>query len=245
MGGTFLSLFFLLQKQRSASGMSLQSLIAIVTARALHMTTHWISGHYRPQVLPSWPYIFIDFVNVGLGGLVLASFTTQFYRTYDKDNDTFGVSTIKKMLPKSGLFQDGPVANTNVLYSFVAVVAFLWCFVRQSQKSFFNAYFLCYYEVMSVVALLPQLAMFHKDKRVSPLLANFVVLTALNRACTFCFWFFFPWVFPTQPNPPNRTTALLTEAFNILICSDFLYYWVRSKARGDKEVILGDFSDFV
>merc|ERR1739848_211950 len=74
------------------------------------------------------------------------------------------------------------------LYAVVAIGAFGWYTVRRSQLNFMKSYFTCFYEVMSGVALIPQLWMFHQDKRVSPPLANFVVLTALNRLCTLTFW---------------------------------------------------------
>lgn len=127
------------------------------------------------------------------------------------------------------------------LYCCITVLALLWYCIRRSHHSFLVSYFCCFYEVMGAFALIPQLWMFQKDKRVSPPLANFVVLTAFNRLCTLLFWISYPRVYYWR-YPDNRGIQMASETINILILSDFLYYWVRSKMRGDKEVVIGDWA---
>merc|ERR1740129_1747488 len=165
-----------------------------------------------------------------------------YYDSYEKEKDDFGIQAIEKLgvLPKKGLplFQRNVVAMS-FLYTVVAVMALLWYFVRRSHHSFALSYFCCFYEAMSAVALIPQLWMFHQDKRVQPLLANFVVLTAMSRLCTLGFWIAYPWVYHWS-YPDNRGIQMASETLNILILSDFLYYWVRAKLRGESEVTIGD-----
>ena len=77
--------------------------------------------------------------------------------------------------------------------------------------------------------------MFQKDKVASPQLANFVVLIALNRLCTLTFWTIYPWVFSWR-YPDNRGVQMASEIINLLIISDFLYYFIKAKIRGENFV---------
>mmetsp|Transcript_7582 Transcript_7582/g.7474 ORF Transcript_7582/g.7474 Transcript_7582/m.7474 type:complete len:85 (+) Transcript_7582:1166-1420(+) len=79
--------------------------------------------------------------------------------------------------------------------------------------------------------------MFQQDKVVSAPLANFVVLTAASRACTLIFWFSYPLIFK-HAYPDNRGVQMASETLNLLILSDFLYYYFRSRLRGEPQVIL-------
>mmetsp|Transcript_7616 Transcript_7616/g.8528 ORF Transcript_7616/g.8528 Transcript_7616/m.8528 type:complete len:115 (+) Transcript_7616:84-428(+) len=103
--------------------------------------------------------------------------------SYEKEKDTFGIHAFERLelIAKNSPLKTNPFLAASFLYAVVAVLAMLWYFVRKSQRSFLVSYFCCYYEAMGAVALIPQLWMFHQDKRVSPLLANFVVLTAMHR----------------------------------------------------------------
>lgn len=239
--GTFVTIFLQLRNSKSAAGLSLQTLVTIVSARTLHLVSHGISLHYTPTVLPWIIFPVLDTVNACLGAALLVSFYMFFYSTYEKEKDNFGIQIFRKynLLPKTGPFSDGPAVAGIFLYSVIAVMALAWYFVRRAPHSFAVSYFCCFYEVMGAVALIPQLWMFHQDKRVSPLLANFVVLTAVNRLCTLTFWVCYPWLNYWR-YPDNRGIQMLSETLNILILSDFLFYWVRAKLRGDKEIVLGD-----
>lgn len=239
--GIFFSLFLQLSQSGSAVGLSLQTITIVVVARTLHLFSHFLRLHYLPTVLPWIMYVMMDVINAFLGAALFASFVFVFYNTYEKDKDNFGIQIFQKfkLLPKSGPFSSGPVVASMFLYSVVAVMALLWYSVRRSSHSFGVSYFCCFYEVLGAVALIPQLSMFHKDKRVSPLLANFVVLTAMNRLCTLAFWVCYPLVHMWR-YPDNRGIQMASEMLNILILSDFLFYWLRAKMRGDKEVIIGD-----
>jgi len=241
IGGTFVMIFLKLRKTKSASGLSLQTLATVVGARVLHLLSHIIGLHYQPTVMPWFVFPTIDVINAVIGVSLLVTLSLNFYNSYEKAKDNFGIHALEKLklVSEDSLIRTSPFVAASVLYAVVAVLALLWYLVRRSQHSFLISYFCCYYECMGAVALIPQLWMFHQDKRVSPLLANFVVLTAMNRLCTLCFWICYPRVFYWR-YPDNRGIQMASETLNLLILSDFLFYWARSKLRGDTEVILGD-----
>lgn len=241
IGGTFVVVFLKLQKSKSASGLSLQTLATVVGARVLHLISHIIGLHYSPNVLPWFIFPTIDVISAAVGVALLVSFSLFYYPSYEKEKDDFGIHVFERfnLLSKTSPLRTSPFVAASFLYAVVAVVALAWYFVRRSQHTFWVSYFCCYYEAMGAVALIPQLWMFQKDRRVSPLLAYFVVLTALNRLCTLCFWISYPRVFYWR-YPDNRGIQMASETLNLLILSDFLFYWIRSKLRGDSEIILGD-----
>lgn len=239
--GTFVSLALKLISSKSAAGLSLQTLITIVGARTLHLISHLLGLHYMPAQLPWIIYPSLDVINAIMGMGLLYVLITRYYATYEREKDSFGIHFFEKLelLPKTGPLKSSPLIASLFLYSVVTVLAFAWYCVRRSHHTFAISYFCCFYEVMGAIALIPQLWMFQQDKRVSPPLANFVVLTAVNRLCTLMFWIAYPRVYVWR-YPDNRGIQMASETLNLLILSDFLYCWVRSKLRGDKEVIIGD-----
>lgn len=245
--GSFVSVFMNLCKSGSSAGHSLQTLLVVVSARCVHSCSHFFGMHFRPTVLPWVAYPALDLCNFLAGVLCFVAFFSQCYSTYDREKDNFGVPLYEKL----GILQKGATSRSLAqdrksmfvkvagLYIVIAFGALAWSFMRSSPFLFTQRYFCCFYELMSAVALIPQFWMFHQDKRVCPLMANFVVLTALNRICTLTFWVCYPWVNFWQ-YPANRNTQMATECLNLLILSDFLYYWVRARLRGESTVVLGD-----
>lgn len=240
IGGTFLAVFQKLRTSRSAAGLSLQTLVAIVTARSLHLFSHNFGLHYQPVVMPSAIFYLLDIANALLGAFCLFTFA-KYYKSYELEKDNFGIQIFDAFdcLPKTGLLSHRPIAAASFFYTIVAVVALLWYCVRSGSTSFVAGYFVCFYEAAAAVALIPQLWMFNKDRRVPSLLATFVVLVAVGRVCTLAFWWSYPYVYPRRM-PLNRGVQISSETLNLLILSDFLYYWAKSKVLGQKDVVLGD-----
>ena len=118
-----------------------------------------------------------------------------------------------------------------------AFFGLIWYFIRRSHHSFLVSYFCCYYEALCALALLPQLWMFQQDRVVSPQLANFVALTAANRLFTLVFWLSYPYVFWNR-YPDNRGVQMTSEILNLVILSDFLYYFIKAKVKGQKVVVI-------
>lgn len=97
-------------------------------------------------------------------------------------------------------------------------------------------YYMCFYEALSGLALVPQLWMFYHDKIVAPLLANFVFFFGVHKLLVFIFWFIFPYV--TDFNPINRNIQLGFDGISLLIVTDFMYYWFRAKYHGQRDVVV-------
>lgn len=239
IAGTFFSLGMNLVRTRSAAGLSLQSVTIVVSARVFHAFAHVLGIHYTPGAVPSIFFALTDIVGFLAGIGLAAYFWLQLRNTYEKEKDNFGALFFQKFNLLKEPWRSSPIVSASFLYMCTFVLAAgLHMFRRHAHD--LKSYFRCYYEVISSVALLPQLWMFQKDKRVPKPLALFVVLTAAARFLTFMFWFFYPMVHPNKPLPPNRGVQMFSEAFNILILSDFLFYWARSMVRGDREIIIGD-----
>jgi hypothetical protein len=236
---TFVALLKQLRSRRSSAGLSFQTLVLFVGARCLHLGSHVIGLHYLPEVLPWFPYLFLDVAGALLGVACLLVFVRCYYSSYEAEKDSFGIGLLERLdcLPKSGPLRHRPVFASLLIYSATLMGALLWYFVRQSQAGFALGYYCCLYEAMSAVALVPQLWMFNQDRRVPAPLATFVVLVAVSRLCTLGFWTAYPTVHPWRV-PANRSVQIGSEIVNLLILSDFMYYWLRSTLRGDKDVVL-------
>lgn len=240
--GTFGAVFLQLKTQSSPQGMSLQTLIAVVTARTLHLFSHWFEIHYRPQEIAFALYFMMDIINAVVGISCIIMFL-QLKSTYDSEKDNFGIAIFDRfqLVPETGIFSSRPLLAASFIYIVTSMLAFLWSFFRNSPGSWATGYFCCIYEVISMVALIPQLWMFHKDKWVSQLLGWFVVMVALNRCCTLTFWVIYPWINPWS-SPANRTTQIITEFLNLAVLADFLFYWARAKFRGESKICVGSWS---
>lgn len=232
----FLSLFSVLQQLRtskSAKGISLLSLSTIVFARTLHSLSHPLFGlHYRPQVLPTVLYLFLDILNASLGMFTVALFV-KYWSSYEVEKDNFCAPLIRKVFNK-----DSTITHWVFFGSTIVVFSFGWYYFRRyKNQDFSTAMFCSSYEVLGFLALLPQLWMFQSEKVVSQALGNFIGFTALHRLLTLSFWLFFPLVH-THRVLDNRMIQMSSEVINLLIIADFLYYYVRSYVRGEKEIVI-------
>jgi len=234
---TFLVIFRHL-RTRVSDGLSFQTLIAVVSLRFLHLCSYQFGLHYRPALLPQVLFLALDVVNCVGGALCLGLFLRHI-GTYPCEKDNFGIQLFDKYdcLPKRGPLSWRPVAAASILYAVVAVVAVAWYGLREWHRTRPHPYYLSFYESMSALALVPQLWMFHQDKVVPPLLSNFVVLVAAHKSLVLLFWTAYPSL-KGGVAPPNREVQLVFELVNLVILSDFLYYWFRSKLYGYEDVIL-------
>ena len=235
--GAFLMVLYQLKEKKSATGLSLQSLSLVVLARLLHLLSHPMDLHFEPTMIPIFVYSGFDVANACFGCYVLYFAMTNLLHTYEAEKDTFGEKIFRTYIwpsaPVTGIQR--VFVRSGFSYFLALSLGFVWWLIRRSHQSFFSSYFACIYEVLGAVALLPQLWMFQKDKVASPQLANFVVLVALNRFFTLAFWTVYPWVFHWR-YPDNRGIQMLSEVLNLFIISDFLYYYVRAKLRGENYI---------
>jgi hypothetical protein len=80
--------------------------------------------------------------------------------------------------------------------------------------------------------------MFHLDKRVPSVLANFVLIFALHKLLVLVFWAAYP--FLKGDYPANRNIQMAFDAMSLLILADFLYYWAKSTIRGYPDVVFDE-----
>lgn len=241
VGFAFLAVMMKMMKDQSAAGISLQSIIAILTLRFFHAWSHYVGIHFTPRALPMWPFKITDVGVVFAGFACLIALLTKFYKTYEVEKDNFGIQLFDRfgLTPKTGPFSNRSVLAASFLYVIIGTLTVIWYFIR-STTSFTSSLSLytCVCEVLSALALVPQLWMFQKEKRASSLLGTFVVLVAVGRLCTLLFWVMLPILVGKWSVPTNRNVQICLEIFNIAILSDFLYYWGKARVRGLSEVVL-------
>lgn len=240
--GTFASLLLQLSSVRSAESLSLQTLLAIVTSRGIHLCSHVVGIHFAPRVFSMTLFQTMDVVNVAMGLGVVALFLRH-WRTYEAEKDNFGLQLFERfnLIPKTGIFANRALLSALFIYSASAVLTIIWSTLRGQSGSRGISYTTASYEAICTLALIPQLWMFHKDKWVSQTLGWFVAFFAAGRMCTFTFWLCLPLVLDSWRVPPNRTIQLVCEVGNLLVLSDFMFYWARSKLRGEQRIRLGSF----
>ena len=232
--GSFVALYLQVKSRKSALGLSLQTVGAVAGARLLHLFSHPLGIHFKPDSLPFILSAFLDYANAAMGVFVLYFIVSQYMNTYESEKDNFSQSFWVKLGLDKGIVQK---LRWMFLYIIAGLFAFIWHIFRRSQHTFIVSYFCCYYEALCALALLPQLWMFQQDRVVSPQLANFVALTACNRLFTLVFWVSYPYVFWNR-YPDNRGVQMASEILNLLILSDFLYYFVRARLRGQTVVVI-------
>ena len=232
----FFAVYYQVSSKKAASGLSIQTLSLVVSARVLHLLSHPMDLHFDPTMLPMFLYAVFDLLNAGFAVFVLYYVVANHLNSYEADKDTFGEGIMRKILPSvpsSGVGR--VVARAGFSYAVALALGVVWWVIRRSRQPFWTSYFACVYEVLGAISLLPQLWMFQKDRVASPQLANFVVLMAINRLCTLGFWTVYPWIYHWR-YPDNRGIQMLSEVINLLIISDFLFYYVKAKIRGERYV---------
>jgi hypothetical protein len=184
--------------------------------------------------MPFFIFGLLDLANALMGFFVLYYIYTNFINTYEAEKDNFSQNFWLKVGMDKATVQK---LRWSFIYITAGVFAIVWHMFRRSHHSFWVSYFCCYYEALCAVALLPQLWMFQQDRVVSPQLANFVALTAANRLFTLIFWISYPYVFWNR-YPDNRGVQMTSEILNLLILSDFLFYFIRARIRGQTVVVI-------
>ena len=231
---SFVALYLQVKNRKSAMGVSLQTVGAVSAARGLHLLSHPLGLHFVPDTLPFALSVLMDYANAIFGGFVLLYIIRNHLATYESEKDSFSQNFLIRLgFDRKIVYK----MRYGFVYLIAAVVAIIWYFIRRSNQSFFTSYFCCYYEALCAVALLPQLWMFQQDRVVSPQLANFVALTAANRFFTLIFWFSYPYVYWNR-YPDNRGVQMTSEVLNLIILSDFLYYFIRARMKGQQIVVI-------
>eukprot|EP01066_Platyproteum_vivax_P013700 Platyproteum_vivax@DN618_c0_g1_i1.p1 len=254
----YASLLQKLRRERSAVGLSLQSLLALVLSElnsvALLLAVHFSVNDSKLN----WDFLLCDTLTSLIAIATLYTVIRRFSNSYESHKDTFG-RKFCSIIACCGLFQpgdyrlhekkDGPlplsrgVCSGKCYWFFLYILAFaiaapLFVFRRTGTIPPLLSAWECLDDSLLAVALIPQLFMFYnrRPRRVSQPLGRFVVLMLLARICSFSYWYTDPWFH--RVGLPGRGVHLVTEALNILILLDFAYHFVKSSTKGYREVQL-------
>mmetsp|Transcript_22163 Transcript_22163/g.55883 ORF Transcript_22163/g.55883 Transcript_22163/m.55883 type:complete len:386 (-) Transcript_22163:44-1201(-) len=243
-------------KHQGPRGVSLQSFLGFALGRCLHSLSHFFGIHYVPEVVPLSLYALVDGIAV-----VMVSITALALWVASKGDsecfadDVFGRELLRKIVPTH--MQNWKLVQHGGLVFCSLIVASLWSVTRCSliispaTDDVHYAFSLCLLcsicEVIQVMSVLPQLLMLYKTRRIPALLGDFLMFQGVAKGCTLLFWVLFPSVNGWSPH--NHNMATLTEFFNLLVLSDFIYFYIKSRAisRRDstKDFVMEDAQNWV
>lgn len=248
----YLSLFFKLKREKNIIGLSLQTLSILVVAEFNHvLITIILSSHYHVK-------LGLDFYicDCSTALLSLATFTyiyTNFYETYEKNRDTFGLNITNLIVCwVSGTNGNDAYDNKKhnkihpasqnlfwltiyVLNLFLGTIIYLF---RKSSSPPLISFWESYMDSLLSLALLPQIYMFYnkKPRKVSSLLAHFVAFILLARVLMLFYWILYPLF--KYSIVPGRRLHIFSESLNVVFLSHFMYHFIRSKILGEVDIFL-------
>ena len=118
-----------------------------------------------------------------------------------------------------------------VLISAVVSGAWVWYYQDFLQLLWFQFLYTFSFALESI-AILPQLQITKHKGRVDPLMSNYMLLLCLYRLLYIAHWF----------TTPNRTDSIIKCLCFVHVClfADFVYYYIRSRRRGERDTVLDD-----
>jgi len=233
---TFVALLLQMRTTGSAAGLSLQTLVAVVVCRVMHLGTRH-QAHYLPWTLAPLIYLLFDVLNATAGLVSIALFLRR-RQTYEVEKDNFGMQFFDWLwvAPRARFSVRRRLLGASFIYAATGVIAMLWSLVRRTGESWHFTFLWCFYDTLCAGAMLPQFWMFHQEKVVTQLLASFVVMIALSRVC--CVVFVLGCISFLRYTHVNFHSQLCVEALNLLLFVDFLFFCARAKFRGETRITL-------
>lgn len=237
-------------KERNAYGLSFQTLFALVVVETSNVVliTSLLAYHTKPFHAD---FFLVDCTSAMISICVFVYLCRNFWSTYEKQRDTFG----QKYLRLLKIPSCGPAGHVCFLYILAFVVSFSMFLLRRSPHApsisdltrygngrlaigMLLSLWECFNDSVLALALLPQLFMFYnkRPRKVTNLLGTFVAMLFCARMLAFIYWLSFPLFHRGQPT--GRGIHLATEALNILILLDFLYYYIKAKLSGQEDIAL-------
>eukprot|EP01054_Gregarina_sp_Poly1_P009367 Gregarina_sp_Poly_1__9366@NODE_583_length_7383_cov_511_461318_g452_i0_p2_GENE_NODE_583_length_7383_cov_511_461318_g452_i0NODE_583_length_7383_cov_511_461318_g452_i0_p2_ORF_typecomplete_len295_score36_22ER_lumen_recept/PF00810_18/3_8e11PQloop/PF04193_14/0_019PQloop/PF04193_14/21Flu_M2/PF00599_17/11Flu_M2/PF00599_17/12Ceramidase/PF05875_12/62Ceramidase/PF05875_12/0_13DUF2921/PF11145_8/5_7e02DUF2921/PF11145_8/0_063DUF3955/PF13127_6/2_5e03DUF3955/PF13127_6/1_2DUF3955/PF13127_6/1_4e03_NODE_583_length len=248
-----------LRRERSAQGLSLQSLFALLVAETLTFAALicLLCGAFHDSV--SLPLFCCQGVNCFLVLTTFSLAARNFSASYQAADDDFGrvsclliksstsgdsVSTTKPMIqsrtkPPSRLLGTAMamrgVFSWHWLFLYVisgaAAVVIEICRARRSLPLWLS-FLESFAGAVMALALLPQVRMFYKAgrQRIAASLGRFVVAMLLARIVSLTYWLT-DRLFHGDTVMPGRGVRLITEGLNILILSDFTWNLYKSRIK--------------
>ncbi|KAF8819747.1 hypothetical protein IE077_004047, partial [Cardiosporidium cionae] len=214
----YVSLYMNLRREKSAAGISLQSLLAfcfVELSEVLLLFTNskyvGFSLSYCISVCSSAIISFTAFIHI----------YRKFVSTYDFKQDSFGRRFSSLIFPSflkryHWLF----------LYLIAAALSIPCTFYRRANIPFALSFLECFNDSVIAVALLPQLFMFYGSHHriVKGLQGQDIFFFILNYTL-----FLFPFFYSAFP--AGRGIHAFTDLLNVLILSDFSYFYIKAKLQ--------------
>merc|ERR1719453_1284777 len=213
--------------QGSAAGISVRSLEMFAVAIFTRLcSTLFIVGYLPDDLSGRQVFQFFDVSALAAVIRLLYEIHHKHQDTYDKEKDLHGIAWA---IPASFLlaYFIHPTLNRSLVFDTIytaATVLDTWC-------------------------MLPQLYMMvNQGGRVCDLLTKFVVLQFISRVCVVIFWLdsweeladgYYDTPGETNPGGANIQGKMFLglSITQLLICADFLIYWVKSLLEGDSVVL--------
>jgi len=238
----YIALLQKLRRDRSAIGLSMQTLTALVISECntlIIILLFYLLNHIEFGI----GFVLCDVATVVVSAWTLLIIHRKFSNSYEEDRDVFGMKFClcspkarQQIRGKRSLFQRR--MHWGFLYILSAALALPIFFLRRQSMPHWLSYFECFDDVLAALALLPQLFMFYskRPRRVSQLLGRFVIFLLLARVCSFAFWLTDP-LFRIK-TIPGRGVHLVSELMNVAILSNFTYYYFTASYKGLKDINL-------
>lgn len=210
--------FFLLstkvRKQKSVEGLSSKTLEMYCLFLVTRLTSTLCKNGYLP-VDRSGDFVY-QMADIGTLLVLLHLLYTMHRKhpeTYDKANDSLA---ILNFLP--------------------ACVLLAVCIHGDLNDSVFFDIMWTLSMYIDTIAMLPQLyLMMKKGGEVEALTSHFVACLFASRACSFAFWFYgYVEIAPEGHHNAAGLAIILAHSLQLLLCADFMYYYVRSVVKQQK-----------
>eukprot|EP00922_Rhytidocystis_sp_ex-Travisia-forbesii_P005269 GHVS01007683.1.p1 GENE.GHVS01007683.1~~GHVS01007683.1.p1 ORF type:complete len:343 (+),score=47.29 GHVS01007683.1:228-1256(+) len=229
-----------LRRERSALGLSLQTLFALVFVEVNNVILIVSLAVYLGKPVFQLDFWIVDCTTAMMSAYTFAYVYRNFFASYEKQKDTFGRKLCSVFCCFQTLTEHYYGLFLYVLSALIALPIFLFRHAAPSSSSTSSilSFWECFDDSVLSIALLPQLFMFYnkRPRKVNALLGRFVVCLLLARALAFAYWLTFP-LFHAVPQR-GRGVHLFTEALNLLILSDFVFYYIKAKLKGHQHVTL-------
>eukprot|EP00922_Rhytidocystis_sp_ex-Travisia-forbesii_P005268 GHVS01007682.1.p1 GENE.GHVS01007682.1~~GHVS01007682.1.p1 ORF type:complete len:357 (+),score=55.77 GHVS01007682.1:243-1313(+) len=229
-----------LRRERSALGLSLQTLFALVFVEVNNVILIVSLAVYLGKPVFQLDFWIVDCTTAIMSAYTFAYVYRNFFASYEKQKDTFGRKLCSVFCCFQTLTEHYYGLFLYVLSALIALPIFLFRHTAPSSSSTSSilSFWECFDDSVLSIALLPQLFMFYnkRPRKVNALLGRFVVCLLLARALAFAYWLTFP-LFHAVPQR-GRGVHLFTEALNLLILSDFVFYYIKAKLKGHQHVTL-------
>jgi len=214
--------------QGSAAGISVRSLEMFAVALFTRLcSTLFIIGYLPDDLSGRQVFQFFDVSSLAAVIRLLYVIHHNHQDTYDKEKDLHGIAW---GIPASFLlaFFIHPTLNRSVVFDTIYTAA----------------------TVLDTFCMLPQLYMMvNQGGRVCDLLTKFVVLQFISRVCVVIFWLdsweeladgYYDTPGEIHPGGPNIQGKMFLglSITQLLICADFMIYWVKSLIEDASSVVL-------